>query len=358
MLKNKINKEILLNISKQISLLSTEFNSEKFSQDILDSVLKSQFELKDRIKNSAIAIHEALPLSFVAQTEILKKIAPKHNSLVGLIFPQFVELYGLSNWDYALDALRYFTQFSTSEYAIRAFIREDPERIMALLKCWALDPNAHVRRLASEGCRPRLPWAGIIPWLKKNPEAIFAILEILKNDAEIYVRKSVANNLNDLSKDYPELVLKYAEKWYGSTQNLNWVVKHGLRNLLRKGNPAALKICIYKNPKHFRITQFKIEKNIIKIGEYLNFSFCCQNSKRQAEIFRLEYALHFLRLNKTYYRKIFKIKELKLDYNNLLSIEKKHLLIQRSTRTLYKGKHKVELIVNGKSFASKAFLIR
>ncbi len=361
-LKNQINKKLISLLASDLIAENSKFKDEKFLRLVKSSVLANEIELKLRISNLATALHKTLPGTYQEQVEILKKVAPKYNStLMGLVFSNFVELYCGDDWDYSLKALKYFTKFSTAEYAIRLFIRKNPEKLMQVLKDWAGDKNVHVRRLASEGCRPRLPWARVIPWLKENPDAILAVLEKLKDDPELYVKKSVANNLNDISKDYPNLVLNFAKKWYGSNENINWIIKHALRNMLKSGNQSALDILAYKTPNNLLFSNFILRKKAISIGEHLEFSFDClfnTLSGSNTEIFRIEYAIHFLRANKTYHRKVYKIKEAVFSNKIKETFVKKHLFIQRSTRTLYKGEHKIEIIINGKVFSNNVFVLK
>ena len=121
-----------------------------------------------------------------------------------------IEVYGLGYPEESLHALEQITRLVSAEFAVRPFILRDPDRTMEYFRRWSLDENATVRRLASEGCRPRLPWAVALPMFKKDPSPLLPILENLKDDASLYVRKSVANNLNDISKDHPDLVLELA----------------------------------------------------------------------------------------------------------------------------------------------------
>src|SRR5690606_550673 len=144
-----------------------------------------------------------LPPDYIEAVGVLKKAAPYFTGLEAMIFPDFVETYGLDHWEASMDALELMTRYSSSEYAVRPFIAKDTERMMAQMLEWAHSDSEHVRRLASEGCRPRLPWAMGLTMLKKDPSPILPILETLKQDESLYVRRSVANNLNDISKDHP-----------------------------------------------------------------------------------------------------------------------------------------------------------
>ncbi|MDZ7819313.1 MAG: DNA alkylation repair protein [Aliarcobacter sp.] len=137
-----------------------------------------------------------------------------------MVFQDFVEVFGLDDFDESMKALEVFTQDSSSEFAIRQFILKYENETMNQMKLWAKSPNEHLRRLSSEGCRPRLPWAIALPKFKQNPEKPLEIIELLKNDKSLYVQKSVANNLNDISKDNPQIVIDFVKQNLGKTKEL------------------------------------------------------------------------------------------------------------------------------------------
>ncbi|MFC1853735.1 DNA alkylation repair protein, partial [candidate division CSSED10-310 bacterium] len=217
------------------------FDAASFEQLVFDESWHDK-ELKERMRHVSFCLRETLPSDYPMALDILLKVAPSFSSFDAMVFPDYVECFGLDHWDISLAALKIFTQISSSEFAIRAFLIKDPERAMASLLLWADDENHHVRRLTSEGCRPRLPWAVALPFFKEDPGLIFPVLEKLKDDESDYVRKSVANNLNDISKDHPELVLAICERWLGHTKNTDWIVKHACRGMLKKSNEKALQL--------------------------------------------------------------------------------------------------------------------
>ena len=190
-------------------------------QDFIFRVFDNQWsdlELKQRVRHITRALHHFMPKDYPTAIKYLVAIAgalEKRSPLQGfqnIFLPDYVEVYGLEHPAESLDALGRITRLVSAEFAVRPFILRDPDGTMQFLRRWSLDANENVRRLASEGCRPRLPWGVALPMFKEDPSALLPILENLKKDASLYVRKSVANNLNDISKDHPQLVLHLAEK--------------------------------------------------------------------------------------------------------------------------------------------------
>jgi 3-methyladenine DNA glycosylase AlkC len=312
-------------------------------------------ELKERMRHLTQCLKQVLPASYSASIEILSKTIvalPQHN-FANLIFPDFVEQYGMDDLEISLDALELFTQYGSSEFGIRPFIIRHEAATMERMQSWAESDNKHIRRLASEGCRPRLPWAMALPKYKKDPSPILAILEKLKADPEDYVYRSVANNLNDISKDHPELVLEIGERWYGQHPHTDWAVKHSLRTLLKKGNTRAMRLMGFGDPAQIEIHQLEHQDQVM-IGEQLLFSFELEVKAGAAGQLRLEYAVDYLKKLGPYSRKVFKIRE-----NNYAigtySLQKKQWLKDFSTRKHYSGTHYLSIIVNGVEKSKSSF---
>ncbi len=220
---------------------------------------------------------------------------------------------------------------------------------------WSKHEDFKVRRLSSEGIRPMLPWAMGLPYYKKDPSDIIPILENLKDDPEEFVRRSVANNLNDISKNQPELVLDIADKWFGENENRNRLVKHALRTLLKQGNSRALAHFGYAEIKSIALSDFEINQARVKVGEAIPFSFKLKNKETKQARIRVEYAIYYLKSNGTHSKKVFKISERDLAAQSLVEIEKSHSFRVITTRVFYPGIHKLSLIINGKEFESNEF---
>jgi 3-methyladenine DNA glycosylase AlkC len=310
---------------------------------------------KQRMRRITVSLFETLPKDYKEALAILYKVAPQFNGLRGIIFPDYVEQYGLTNWNESMQALETFTIFSTSEFAVRPFLLRDQENMMAQLLKWSLHNNEHIRRLASEGSRPRLPWGLSIPSFKLDPYPILPILHNLKEDDSLYVRKSVANNLNDISKTHPDLVLDITTKWYGENQYTDWILKHACRTLLKNGDKLALAIFGYKDGDSLQIMDFACNTNRIAIGDNINFSFKVRSSKNIK--LRIEYAIDYVKARNNRSRKVFKITETKILEGETKSYTKKHSFKDLSTRKHYKGVHTISIIVNGITKTSFDFIV-
>jgi 3-methyladenine DNA glycosylase AlkC len=270
-----------------------------------------------------------------------------------MFFQDYVECYGLHDFETSMPALEHFTKFSSSEFAVRIFILQQDKRMMKQMLNWAKSDNHHVRRLASEGCRPRLPWAVSLPAFKKNPQPILPILKILMNDKSEYVRRSVANNLNDISKDNPDIVLDWAQQWLGDNENTDRTIKHACRTLLKQGDPEAMTLFGFTTPKHIKLIHFKVQPKVI-LGDNLEFSFLLKSHKAQLGQCRIEFAIDFVKANGSLSRKVFKITEGKY-VEKEKQVTKYFSFKKISTRKYYAGKHQLTIIINGVDQISKSF---
>ena len=327
----------------------SSFNRKKFLALIFDEQWKNR-ELKERMHHTAVVINQILNGTYADKIAILNHVAPYcDDGFLGILFPDFVQSFGLEEENKAISikALEHFTKYSSSEFAVRPFIIKYTNEMMEKMTEWAKHENHHVRRLASEGCRPRLPWAMSLPAFKKDPSLILPILEVLKNDTSEYVRRSVANNLNDISKDHPDLVLKIAKSWLGESKEVDWVVKHACRTLLKQGNSQAMTLFGFATPNDIQITNLQIEDNSIKIGNHSYFSFTVTNSTNSSTKLRLEYGIYYMKSNGKQNRKVFKISEKEYKANASETIRKKQHFKNLTTRKHYTGEHKLSIIVNG-----------
>ncbi len=306
-------------------------------------------ELKARIHHISVALRQFLPTDYGIALSIIDQVVMNHaqGSLgFGLFFPTFVELYGQNeeHWDLSMRALRRYTPHASAEFAVRVFIIKNPERMMAQMMAWANDPDEHVRRLASEGCRPALPWGQALTCFKKDPTPLLPLLHQLKADPSPYVRKSVANNLNDISKTHPDLVLNLSKKWYGKEARTDWIVKHANRTLLKKGHPEALALFGF-NSHGGVVSDFGLNQSILALGKAVTFSFSV-TAPVSAKV-RLEYGVEYVKSSGKHSRKIFQISEITLKAGETRVYTKKHSFMDLSTRKHYAGTHTLTLIVNG-----------
>lgn len=347
LLKNMYNPKSLYELALTIQAVDHSFLVDGFLKSIMDEAW-GDLELKARVRKITVSLGGFLPADYREALSILDKAVDNCPSgFFGIFFPDFIEVYGQDeiNWDLSIDALERYTPYSSSEFAVRPFIIHHEKRMMAQMYAWSSHENEHVRRLASEGCRPQLPWGQALVKYKKDPAPILPILEQLKADPSLYVRKSVANNLNDISKTHPDLVAKLAKDWYGKNEYTDWIVKHGCRTLLKKGNRDVLDVFGYSDSNSIEVEEFVLEKRSIFLGEDLTFSF--QIMTKKATKVRLEYGVDYVKANGKRNRKIFQISEVTLKEKEGKSYRKKLSFADLSTRKHYSGTHSITLIVNG-----------
>ena len=352
-LKNVYTKEYIKNLALKIKDNYKEFDADKFINSIFDNTWES-LELKARMRHIAINLEKSLALTYDKQLEILKEVSKDFSSFEAMFFQDFVEVFGLDDFEESMKALEVFTQDSSSEFAIRQFILKYEDKTMIQMKIWSQSSNEHLRRLSCEGCRPRLPWAIALPKFKKDPTKVFEIIEFLKNDKSLYVKKSVANNLNDISKDNPHLVINFIKTNLGVSKDLDWICKHASRTLLKKGDKEILKLFSFDKSNHVDIQNFSCDLNV-KINDSLNFSFELVSQEEIGNV-RIEYAIDYLKSNKNHNRKVFMISQ-----NEIKSIskkfEKKQSFKNMTTRKHYLGIHYISILINGEEIIKKEFLL-
>ena len=334
-------------------------------RDFIFRVFDNQWpdlELKQRVRHITRALHHFLPAEFPLAVDRLVAVArelEKRDIPQGfehIFLPDYIEVYGLGHPEESLRALEQITRLVSAEFAVRPFLLRHPDKTMEFFRRWSLDENATVRRLASEGCRPRLPWAVALPMFKKDPSPLLPILENLKDDASLYVRKSVANNLNDISKDHPDLVLELARKWKDTHPNTNWIIRHGCRSLLKQGNRQVLTLHGYRPEQRGSITDFKVPRQV-RIGGDLSFTFNFENREKTSAHFRMDYAIDYVTSSGKISRKVFKISESTLQPRRNIKIERKRSFRDLSTRKHFAGKHFITILANGRKLAAAEFLV-
>lgn len=352
-LKNVYTKEYIKNLVFKIKENYKKFDENNFINSIFDNTWQN-LELKARMRHIAITLNKYLPLQYTKQLEILKEVSKEFSSFEAMFFQDFVEVYGLDDFESSMKALEIFTQDSSSEFAIRQFILKYEDKTMNQMKVWAQSSNEHLRRLSSEGCRPRLPWAIALQKFKKDPTKVLEIIELLKNDKSLYVRKSVANNLNDISKDNPHLVIDFVKTNLGVSKELDWICKHASRTLLKKADKQILKLFDFNKSYHINITNFSYD-SIVKIDGHLNFSFELTALEDLGNI-RVEYAIDYLKSNGVHKKKVFMISQNEIKSSSK-KFTKKQSFKNMTTRKHYLGIHYISILLNGEEIIKKEFLL-
>lgn len=331
------------------------FSGKRFVTNVLDAQWDSR-ELKERMRHITQCIGKELKLPYPKQIEVLEKVAPEFSGIVGFVFPDFIEVFGIDDLKTSLRAMEKFTVYSTSEFAVRPFLLRYPKEVMAQMQKWSTHKNEHVRRFSSEGCRPRLPWAMAIPALKKDPAPVLPILEQLKNDPSEYVRRSVANNLNDISKDHPNLALEISSKWKNISPETDKLVRHALRGLLKKGEPKALAIMGINHKADAKVEKFKLSSGKIKRGEKMSFAFELENTDKKKHTYRVEYGIDYLKSNGKHNRKVFRMRDVILQSGEKVQLQSSQSFADMTTRKHYPGAHRIHVLINGKPLAELDFL--
>jgi len=353
-LKEMFNKKFYEQFALEFSKADKKFHSDKFIKEVTKDL--DQLSLNQRLRNTSIVLKQYLPSDYKKSIELLYSVAPNLKSgYTSLVFPDFVGLFGHDDFNLSMEALKYFTQFGSSEFAIREFLKRDFSKTITVMNKWAEDKDCHVRRLASEGSRPRLPWSFKLDEVIKDPKVTRLILEKLKADAELYVKKSVANHLNDISKDNTDYMLNLINTWDKTNPHTAWIIKHASRTLIKKGHAGSLAVFDFEKNVKVGLKNFKLNKSKIKLGEELEFSFDLSSLKNKPQKLVIDYVIHYAKKSGGQAPKVFKLKEFNLPPKQNIHISKKQRFQDFTTRKHYTGRHSVEIMVNGKSLGEKQF---
>jgi len=338
-----------------------EVNSDEFLALIYTADWDS-LELKQRMRRISNVLHHFLDTDYtVGISQLLNVYRFAKDNLKGtlgfeyMFFPDYVEVYGIEYFDESMAAMEEITQLTSCEFAIRPFFIKYPDETLKQMQAWSKHAHAMVRRLSTEGCRPRLPWAMALPGFKKNPNPIISILKRLRNDESESVRRSVANNLNDISKDNPDTVYNLVKLWKGESADVDWVIKHACRTLLKQGLPHIMTLFDYGAIDDLDVGSVTVDTPEVRIGDALSFNFRLKNKTEQPIKVRVEYGIYFQKANGSLSRKVFKISEKDYGAYEDILISRKQSFKVISTRKLHVGDHGVSLIVNGNEFEMVPF---
>ncbi len=358
--KNLFNEKIISYMGNHLERVWPEFDKVAFVAMAIDNL--ETLELKQRSAQITDALTAFLPGDFEqAGTIMLDSLAQNDDSEDGIkgwaIMPMadYAGLYGQEHFDISMTLFKEMTKRFSAEFGIRHFLINQSERTLAVLKTWADDPSHHVRRLISEGTRPRLPWAMGLPDFVADPAPILPLLEALKDDGEEYVRRSVANNLNDIAKDHPDIVADIAVQWLkDASKNRQRLIRHACRTLIKKGHKKTLAALGYGTPQ-VTLERLEILTPEVDFGTALIFDMTLTSTSDKPQNLIIDYAIHHQKANGTTSAKIFKWKVIELKPSVTLKAKKKHAIRKITTRVYYPGKHGVEIFINGVSLAQKDF---
>lgn len=349
-----IDRALLARIADSISKVHPEFDRRSF---LANAKKLDALELKPRVRFIRDLLHAALPGDYPKALEILlgSLVSGKLTGFDLWAYTEFVQTYGQEHLKLSLAALHEFTQIFTSEFAVRPFLVNHPEATLHFLKKCAGHPNVHVRRWASEGSRPLLPWGERLNAFVKDPRPTLALLEILKHDDELYVRKSVANHLNDIAKHHPAKVITVLKKWQRAAgpeheKKVMWITHRALRTLIKKGDPAALELIGASRNIKIEVGPLTLKNKTVQIGGQLTFSCQISSKVKKSQKLVVDYGIGFVKAKGGRSNKVFKLKTFQLGAGESRTLLKRHSLKEITTRRYYAGTHSLEIQINGRVY--------
>jgi 3-methyladenine DNA glycosylase AlkC len=356
----------------QFARVLPRFPRTRFETRVLDGF--EALEMKARAMRIADALESTLPGDFaraasaieatlapVRGDEALSELRAGEVGLAGwIVWPlgEFVARRGLGEPDRALASLRELTQRFSAEFAIRPFLLAHPQHSFDTLAGWTSDPSPHVRRLVSEGSRPRLPWGMVLKPLVADPSPTLPLLEALQDDPSDYVRRSVANHLNDIAKDHPALVADWLERHLpGAGRERRALLRHASRTLVKRGDRRVL--AAWGLDTRLRGTAvLSVAPARIRLGETLAIELSLASSARKPQTLAIDYVLHHVRADGGTSPKVFKGWNLVLAAGEQRVLQRRHPVRPITTRRYYPGRHRIEVQVNGRVVAEAGFDLR
>ena len=363
--KNQINPDLIRSIGNVLKEQWSEFDIEGFVATATADL--ENLELKERSLAIVAALEAYLPAEYSRAAAIINEALdaeerrrdneekrPVLRGWAVIAMQEYVGRHGLDHLDLSLGLLRKMTIGSSSEFGIRYFLDTYQLETLKTMQLWVKDPNEHVRRLVSEGTRPRLPWGMQLKTFIKDPSPIIPLLEVLKDDPSEYVRRSVSNNLNDISKDHPGIVCKIAKSWMqGASEQRKRLIRHALRTLIKKGHSDALAL-VGVSPVQLKTVSLKADATV-KLGESLKFTVEMVLKGDEPANLLIDYIIHHRKANGTLSPKVFKWKQLEVKPGQKLKFSRSHSFREVTVRKYYPGAHEVELLVNGAKVAKAGF---
>ncbi|MGV3730229.1 MAG: DNA alkylation repair protein [Sphingopyxis sp.] len=354
LLKNLLGPQAVATIADAGAAATSRFDRPMFERAALDRL--DALSIMERVRHIADALHGALPQDYGATLDVLRAMAPRlTHGFQAIAITEVVARHGLDDFDRSMDALAELTRFGSAEFAIRPFLAADVDRALDIMERWTASDDEHVRRLASEGARPRLPWASRVPALKADPTRAALILEALKADPALYVRKSVANHLNDIAKDRPDWLLDRLSGWPQDDERTAWIIRHALRTLIKKGDPAALALIGVGHGAAVAVRRFTVEPPSVRLGERIAITAELASESLDDQPLVVDYRIHYARPGGKSAPKVFKLKSFTLAGRDTAALSISQTIRDFTTRRHHPGRHRVELIVNGQTLAEAAF---
>lgn len=369
--KEVFHRQAIIAMGKVIEKNCADFPSKRFVA--LATKDLASLELKQRSEQIYRALVTLLPHDFSAAARVIhaslhpacdanaQKLGVTDDGIQGWMIMPLAEYAGRQGIDHlplALDLLKELTMRFTSEFGIRHLWLARPNEVLPIVHSWTDHENEHVRRLVSEGSRPRLPWGMQLPGFIAAPRTTLPLLEALRDDASPYVRRSVANHLNDIAKDHPALVLDLAKKWHRrAPQERQRLLRHALRNLLKQGHPEALSLYELAAPQLEDI-RLEIIRNTVPMGGDLGFELHLRSTSSLPQRIRLDIVLHYQKANGRLTPKVFRWKDLHLAAGESHTATRRQSFRPITTRVYHPGQHRLEIKANGQIIANADFVLK
>lgn len=332
-------------------------------------------ELMQRGQRLADLMHQHLPGDFARAAPILvDALGPPmpldtagepcsdgrpYSAFLYLPHSLYLARHGLGHFELAMAAQHALTQRFTAEFCLRPYLEQHAEATLARLMEWTADPSAHVRRLVSEGSRPRLPWAPRLRAFMLEPRPLLPLLQRLRDDPSSYVRRSVANHLNDIGKDHPQLLTQLAREWLvDAPEPRRRLVRHALRFAIKRGDHEALDALGVAHEVQLKVHDVAIEPARPRIGARVDIRCTLHNATRRPQHVLADLRVAYVKADGSTRAKVFKLRELELPAGASQPLAKRLSLAQMTTRIHHPGRHRVELMLNGRALALGQFDLR
>jgi len=365
-LRDSYGPDVPRRLAGMLAAVQPAFPRQRFLRRTLDGY--AALSLTARARRMSDALRATLPDDYVeALAILLASVGPplaktRDNGLAPFLYlphVYFVADHGLDHFEASMHAQHVLTQRFTAEFSIRPFLVRHRDATLARLREWTGDPSEHVRRLVSEGTRPRLPWAARLPEFQRDPRPVLGLLEALRDDPSPYVRRSVANNLNDIGKDHPALLAETAGRWSrGASPARAWIVRHALRTAVKRGERAALAVVGYAAQARVALEAARILPLRPAIGQAVSITFTLRSTAARSQRLLVDLRVHYKRAGGRTHAHVFKLKTLTLPAGGRIDFHKRLSLADLSTRRHHPGNHAVEALVNGRPLELGVFQLR
>ena len=355
-LKDMVDREVVEEIADRVAAERSDFATASFVDDLMAEL--PDLELKPRIAAIARRLRAGLPDDYRTALKTIVSVAKQEPPIGGwAAWPlcAFVEDFGVEHPDVSLPAMEHLTKRMSCEFAIRPFLRDHWDAAYATLLAFTAHEDEAVRRLPTEGTRPRLPWGGRVKRLTEDPEPGLALLERLRHDPSETVRRSVANHLNDIAKDHPDVVTATLERWVDESATDPKMVSHALRTLVKNGNPAALRLLGFTTDPEVEIVDFLVTPRRVEMGDQIELRATLRSLSKSTQRLVVDFVIHHVNASGKTSPKVFKWSTIDLAAGETSELTKRRRIQMATTRTYHSGRHKVELQVAGAIVAIGSF---